>query len=138
MVDKRAIGGLVSFLICFCAGLALAVAITLGKGVFALTELKEVFGGLCDAFFVPGIIILSVGALIRISNGGFFDGIAYGVSAAFRALVPGSGAKKRESYADFKAHKNENRKPIAVKMPFLCGCGFTAVSLIFLVLYYCV
>ena len=93
---------------------------------------------LCDAFFVPGVVFLAIGALILVSNGGFFDGIAYGVKTAFCALVPGLKLKKGESYADFKARKQENRKPAAVKAPFITGCAFAAISIVFLVLYYSV
>lgn len=137
-MNKRLIGPLLSYLICFLLAIGGCIGIAAGKGVFTLSDKKEIYNALCDAFFVPGVVFLAIGALILVSNGGFFDGIAYGVKTAFCALVPGLKLKKGESYADFKARKQENRKPAAVKAPFITGCAFAAISIVFLVLYYSV
>lgn len=137
-MNKRLIAPLLSYLICFLLAAGGCIAIAAGRGVFTLTDKQEIYKILCDAFFVPGVVFLAIGALILVSNGGFFDGIAYGVKTAFCALVPGLKLKKGESYADFKARKQENRKPAAVKAPFIIGCAFAVASVVFLVLYYSV
>ena len=61
---------------------------------------------LCDAFFVPGALLVSAGALIFVSNYGIFNGISYAARYVARMFVPWSG-KRDESYGDYVSRRAE-------------------------------
>ena len=90
---------------------------------------------LCDAFTVPGVLLLCAGALIWVTNLGALNGIAYGLRLAVFALIPGKRTDREESYAQYVQRK---RAGPARGYGFLliCGAVTVAVSFVFLVLYY--
>ncbi len=92
-------------------------------------------GLLCDAFFVPGILLLCAGALIFVHNQGGFTGVAYAARYVARMFVPWSG-KRDESYGDFVEARREKGKVKNYAFLFVVGGAFFAVSLVFLILFY--
>ena len=95
-------------------------------------DLKHRFGLLCDAFTIPGVLLLGAGALLRLAGKGALDGLRYALCCAFRGLLPGRGTVER--YGDYTERKRSSRTD---------GCGWlllsggisTAISLVFLALY---
>lgn len=130
----------VKYIICFLVGAALCVFILVNRNVIAITDKKELFKTLCDAFTVPGVILILFGVLLLIANAGAFDGVSYGIRRAIAALIPVYRGKV-EKYAEYKEKKEQKRetdKGFSCKFMFFVGLGFFAVSLIFLALYYSV
>lgn len=89
---------------------------------------------LCDAFTVPGLLCLFSGLLIWLGNEGSFDGVGYVVSYAFHAFLPGS-LNKRESYKDYLERK-KGKKPIGFSFLLITGAVFTAIAMVFLMLFH--
>ena len=85
---------------------------------FAGAALVDQYRMLCDAFTVPGILLLMTSALVALSNMGALDGLGYAMGMAIRSLIPG-GRIKDETYGDYVARKREKR---------IKGYGFLAIS----------
>ena len=101
---------------------------------FAESELVDQYLMLCDAFFIPGVLLVMFGCLMWVSTTGFFDGISYAVGMAVRSLIPG-GRTTDESYVDYIMRKRENRAK-GYGFLFYSGLVTVAVSGVFMVLYY--
>ena len=113
--------------------LALAAVYCLTRDFMALGLVAK-FRILCDAFTVPGILCLCVGALLWVSNDGFFYGLSYCLEIAWRALLPG-GRRKMERYYDYVTRKKE-KKITGYGFLFVCGGVCMAVAIVFMVLFY--
>ncbi len=101
---------------------------------FAQLSLTQRYRTLCDAFTVPGILAMCVGALLWVSNDGFFCGLGYCLDVTWKSLVPG-GRKKIEKYYDYVQRKKD-KKVKGFGFLFVCGGVCLAVALVFLVLFY--
>ena len=98
-----------------------AIAAGIGTGIFLL--LTFIQGGfvepdpeirwwiLCDALFVPGILLVSFGLLLFAAGGGVFDMLKFGVIKVFSVLMP---KKKREqlprTFFDFKTEREAKER----------------------------
>ena len=89
---------------------------------------------LCDAFTIPGLLLVMVGALIWIGNMGALDGVAYAVSFAIRSLIPGARYKD-ERYGDYVARKREN-KVRGYGFLLISGCITMLIAIVFYILFY--
>ncbi len=103
---------------------------------FAGAELVDQYRMLCDAFTVPGILLLMFGAMIWSLNTGALDGITYAVTFAFRSLIPG-GRYRDEKYADYVERQREKRVK-GYGFLLISGGAAMAVALIFMALFYTV
>ena len=91
---------------------------------------------LSNAFTIPGLLLLMVGCLIAVSTSGLFDMLSYGFQRALRAFIPGHKAGS-ESFYDYKTRKSEVRFS-GYSFVLITGAVFTAISVIFLILFYSV
>lgn len=124
-----------SYVIYIAIAAGLCLWIVAAQGIFKMTNKRTIFGTLADGFFVPGILLSGFGILYRISTGGFFDGIAYGLKRAFLSFIPGGRLKKEENYAAYKERKTKNRKKFKNWTPLIVGVFFILVAVFFLFLY---
>lgn len=125
---------IVSILVCG----GLAAVVLLNRDMGGLTEKKDVYKALCDAFCVPGVLFMLFAALFAVAREGAFDGVSYAMKRAFLSLVPG-GRSKIEKYADYKERKEAKReKKVSFRFMLVVGGVFLVVSLVFLALYYSV
>jgi len=112
------------------------------RGYSASMPLQERYRVLCDAFFIPGILLILFGALAWVASQDAFAGLAFVGRNMLRALIPGGRLKyPHETYFDFleeRRAKREARKGQSLGLGFLFfpGLAFLAVSLVFLVLFY--
>ena len=113
--------------------LALGAVYCLSRDFMTLSLVAK-FRLLCDAFTIPGILCLGVGALLWVSNDGFFYGLSYCLEIAWRALLPG-GRQKMERYYDYVTRKRE-KKITGYGFLFICGGVCMALAIIFMVLFY--
>lgn len=104
---------------------------------FGTLELVDQYRVLCDAFTIPGLMAILVGALLWVSGEGALDGVGYVLSYAFHALLPGS-AHKGERYTDYKERKHAGKKLSGYGFLFVVGLVFVAVALVFFALFYSV
>ena len=91
---------------------------------------------LCDAFTVPGLLMLMFALLMSVSNEGALDGVGYVAAYALKMLIPG-GALKVETYKDYLERRRANRVKNYTPL-YATAAIFLAVSAIFLALFYTV
>ncbi len=103
---------------------------------FAGAALVDQFRYLADAFTIPGILLIMFGALLWASNEGAMDGLGYALKHTIKSLIPGGRAKEDETYAEYVERKRAN-KVTGYSFLFVAGGVTMAVSLVFMVLYYC-
>lgn len=115
-------------------GLIFAFLIAYFKGVFLQTETTEVMRILCDAAFVPGVIIGSVGLLILVSAGGAFDMLAYGVRSLFVVFLRNPATRKYKDYYEYRQAQKGKKRSFAYLA--IVGGAFIFIALIFLILFY--
>lgn len=134
--EKKALRSvIVSYSVYFAVAAGICLWIIAAQGIFKMTNKRTIFGTFADGFFVPGILLSGFGILYRISAGGFFDGITYGLKRAFLSFIPGGRLKKEENYAAYKERKTKNRKKFKNWVPLIVGVVFILVAVFFLFLY---
>ena len=99
-------------------------------------ELVERYHVLCDAFFLPGVIMIFLGLLMVMNNLGALDTMAFGFSYVLHMLAPGA-FDKMDSYLDFIEKRRANRSG-GYGFLFVIGSVMIAISVVFLVLFYSV
>ena len=117
------------YLIALAVGFGIAAYILWLRDIFGQTETAMIFHILCDAFFVPGVLLVCFGLLIFSTNEGTVDGMTYAVKS-FVNMFRKKSLKKYDSYYDYKA----SRKNRDTKFAYLIFCGlfFIAVSAVML------
>ena len=90
---------------------------------------------LCDAFTIPGVMMILTAALIALSNEGALLSIGYMLGYAFRMLIPGLGGSKHERYADYIERKMGKRVK-GYGFIFVTGAAFFAIAMVYLALFY--
>lgn len=103
---------------------------------FSALSAVEKYRTLCDGFTIPGLLALCVGALLWVSNDGFFYGLGYCLDVARKALIPG-GRRKTEKYYDY-VQRHKQKKVTGYGFLFVCGGVCMVVAITFLVMFYCV
>lgn len=101
---------------------------------FAALDRVEQYLLICDAFTIPGMLLLMFGCLLWLSNQGALDGVAYVTSYAIKMLIPGRMRKEQERFYDYVERKRGNRVK-GYGFLFIVGAVFMAVALIFMALY---
>lgn len=103
---RRWVGYLVTVLI----AVAMAAGVFISRGGLMLTAPADILGALCDGFFVPGIVLTSLGILVLVANEGFFDIMSYGLHSFLVLFTPLRKAEKHEHYFDYKMARAARRK----------------------------
>lgn len=80
-------------------GFLMVLGICYSKDLFSQIDYSEKLKILCDAFFIPAVIFLGFGILIRVSNEGIFDILGYSF-----------GTSKGEIQKIFSRKNTENKK----------------------------
>ena len=125
---------LLQYGICGAIGALLALWVMDMSGFFELWQQPaEAMLILCDAFFVPGILLVMFGALMWIATTGFFDSIAFAFRAAGHLLLPFLHLE-RKTYYDYKAEKAEKRGSTPYFI-FIVGACYLALSVVFLIIW---
>lgn len=100
-----------------------------------------IWAQLCDAFFVATVVLLGVGGLRFVRNKGAFDVMSYSMMITIHNFLPMTRPSadrnaREEDFLDYKARKEEGRK--SARSLLISGCFYLALTLICLVVYYCV
>ncbi|MBO5109254.1 MAG: DUF3899 domain-containing protein [Clostridia bacterium] len=106
------------------------------RGGFAGLDTTAIMMVLSDAFIVPGILLVGLGAIIWVSTTGFFDIFGYGIKQAFLWIfTPIAQKTNKKTFFDYKLEKEEKRKPTPKNILFV-GLADWIISIVFFVLYY--
>lgn len=120
------------YLIAAGAGLIVSALVALRQGFFDAETKAAATSALCDAFFVPGALMVSFGLFSFIAYGGFFDIFTYGFKSLKRLFTP-FGKRDKQRYFEYrlaKAEKRERPSYAALKV----GLVFLALAVVFLLL----
>ncbi len=101
---------------------------------FGGASLMDKYRMLCDAFTVPGVLLVMVGCMVWLSNEGALDAITYSVSYAFKALIPGKRDMPKK-YSDYVMEKRKKNVK-GYGFLFISGAVDMLISGVFLILFY--
>ena len=104
--------------------------------VFSKDNAKDVFGGLCNSFTVPGVVFAGVGAISYLSTLGAYDGIGYAFSNfSLHNIFVTRQPKKYKTLYEYKTAKDEKGR---VWWPHLLivGTASLLISLLLLIVYF--
>ena len=100
---------------------------------FGSQTLMEQYRILCDAFTIPGLVLVCFALLLTLSNEGALDGVGYVLKQALRMLTPkGLGGEKYNEYLE-RRRKNHVK---GYGFLYIVGGVFLLIAGIFLVLFY--
>lgn len=122
------------YLICFGIMAVITVIIMVSFGFFEEKSLSVKYTILSDAFSVPGMVMLLVGALIWISTTGFFDALAYGVGIIFKGFTLFKKGERFERYYEYKVRKAEKRTK-GYGFILISGAIYLLIGVIFILLF---
>ena len=103
----------------------------------SVTDTVTRYNDLCDAFSVPGTLLILFGILIAVSNEGAFYALTWLVQYAGKTLIPGQH-RMRENYGDYVLRKRGKGKTGGYGFLFVVGGIFLAIGLAFMGLFYSV
>ncbi len=132
-MSKKAKASLIKYGISIGIGLLLAYAYIALRD-FGTMELVDKYRTLCDAFTIPGVLLLISGLLVSVSNEGALDGLGYILSQGLRMLIPGKSAGS-EKYVDYVERKRGKRIK-GYGFLYISAALFLAVTAVFMVLFY--
>ena len=115
-------------------GATLAVIYLTTRDFGTTEDQAERYRMLCDAFTIPGMLLIMSAALVALSNAGSFTGLGFSVGHMFRSLIPGASLRQ-ESYADY-LERREGKKVKGYGFLLQVGLVFMAVALVFFFLFY--
>jgi len=109
------------------AGIAVFLVLMITRGGFTAEDPAEKWTIICDALFVPGVLLTALGLLLFASNGGVFDMLRFSVQKALSVML----TKKRrdELPRTFYDYKKEREAKGQTHMGYML-----AVGVVFLVL----
>lgn len=118
-------------------GIALSVAIAIKEKVFCAVGLKQIFMGLSDSFFVPGVLLAGFGIMRLVVKSGAFDVMTYGISEYVNMRIRSGFLKSKYKHKDINEYVEEKRRKREKKdnSALFAGAGFIFVSVIFALLF---
>ena len=121
------------WLISLLFGALLAVLLLIGRGGLVAESQEDFLLLLCDALFVPGVLLAGMGLLVVVTGEGAFDAIRYGLQKLFGLLrSEEKRAKLPKTYFDFvhTRHAEPSGPPwamLAVGSTFLLAAGIVLI-----------
>ncbi len=107
--------------------LALSLLIAWGRGMKPDAPWAESMAALSDGTFSVGILLVCMGALIRISMTGTFDGLTYGIHGIWNRLTMVFRRKDMPTYYEFKQLRAARRGG-GWKVPLVVGGALLILS----------
>lgn len=97
----------------------------------------QLFKILCDAFSVPGLLLIFAGLIVWLSGEGAFTGFGYLARYLRRSMIPGGRTKyPHETYYDYIQERKEKDKKHSFLFLIIVGGVFLLTGIVFLILYY--
>ena len=132
-MSEKLRNNLIKYGSCVAAGLLAGYGYLAGYDFFN-QALVDQYRLLSDAFMLPGFLMVAVGLLIFLGNEGSFKGIGFITQKVVGFLIPFMYKQKGESYREY-VERTSSKPTKGYGFLFFCGCGFLAVSAVFLILY---
>ena len=113
----------------------LAFFVLRNYGFFDTSVALERYRYLCDAFTIPGVVLIMVGLLVWISQQGMFDFLSY-TGRQIKDRFQRNPEHIR--YGDYVLEKKENRKSGGYGFLIITGTVFMAIARVFFALFYAI
>lgn len=120
------------YVVAFVVGILLAGAALAAEGFSDAVTAVQRYRILCDAFTIPGTVLMLVGVLAWVAGEGLFDGVAYASRSLFRVFTRWEPVR----YFDYLRGKQERRKKGGYGFLLITGGGFLLVAVVFYALFY--
>ena len=126
----------IKYLVTFGIASVIAVLLMWFLGLFqpALPRF-EVYRALSDAFFVTGMLVLCVGALVFVNRNGTFDALVYSVKYVATLYYNHKQGKKSETFYEFKQRKAERENTPCLFLIIIGGL-FVLTAGVFTLLFF--
>ncbi len=124
---------LIKIAVLAAVGAAIFLCAALIRGLFGMTEYRDIMRGLCDGFSVAGLILLLVGLIVVCSNGGAYDIMGFATKKFF-SVFRRAEKRSRETYAEYRERKGANKRTFVEF--FIVGGVYFAAGMAFLIAYY--
>ena len=124
------------FLIPFGVSVLIGIGVCALRGVFQGLETTLLLSALCDAAFVPGVLMFGLGVLIFVADDGFFDIMSYGILRVTH-IIDWVKMRKGEGPRDFFEYKQLKHmgKKASYSALLITGVFFLLLSGFLLLLY---
>ncbi len=122
---------LTGYAVCLLFGTAIFLIVCETNGYRTLTSEQEKARILCDAFTIPGIMLVLGSGLVFAANHGAFYGIGYGLRTVKDHLLPFL-PHEYVRYGDYIARKKE-KKVTGYSFIFYTGLIFLVIAVILLI-----
>ena len=132
--EKPIVKTLIRYGICTAVGLALMLMVLLINKYWMTEDAQEKLRILCDAFCIPGLLLILSTGLVFARNEGAFNGLLYGLRTAKEVLLPFLPYQHMNfrEYVEKKAEK----KVKGYSFLLITGAVFLAVGLVLLIVYH--
>lgn len=134
-MSKKLLGNILKYGITAVLGGLLAWFVAENYGFAEATDTAAQIKALADAFTIPGVIIIMLGCLVMVANGGFFNGISYAMGVAVRMLIPGGRTGREETYGEF-VERRSGKEKVSFAFLFIVGGVYLAAAVVCIILYY--
>lgn len=119
-------------LIPLAVGLVIAVIMMFSSGITSAQSVHDALRIVCDAFFVPGAMLLMYGGLRWTYNGGVMDGLGYSAKLMINRMRP-HYEEHRQSFAEYRSKRESKAQPA---FPLVAsGLILLAIAVVLYVIY---
>ncbi|MBO7397474.1 MAG: DUF3899 domain-containing protein, partial [Clostridia bacterium] len=123
--------------IAFICGALITVALLIYLKPSQAENRTQLYKILCDAFTVPGLLLIFAGTMVWLSGQGAFTGIGYLFRYLTRSLIPGGRtAHPHETFYDYVQEQKEKRKATGYGFLFFVGLFYFTIAIVFFILFY--
>ncbi len=136
-VGNKYVKILIKYGACFLIMALITVIILVSVGFSTDQGLTVVYLNLADAFCIPAMVMIALGALVWVSTTGFFDSLGYIVKIGVRALIPMARKGQYEKYYDYKVRK-DGKRITGYGFILISGCIYLLIGVIFTLLFFTV
>ncbi|MBQ7995107.1 MAG: DUF3899 domain-containing protein [Bacilli bacterium] len=141
-LDKDSLAIKRTYWISFAITFVFAIAMAIGgyfiiRSSFGLSWEDNKWRLLTDAATFPGVFLILVYLLVKLSNGGAFDALSYSLQLVFYTVFFRSlrETKLPRSYTEYRLLK-QGKKRAGFSYLLIVGGIFLLITVVFLILYY--
>lgn len=122
-----------NYIIVSIIGILIAVSIFTSRNLLDASNIKDITYILSDGFLLPGVLIIGVGILIIVSNGGIFDIFTYSLKKMRATKM--FGEKRSQAFNSFYDYRvSKEKAPFGFLI--IVGGVFFGLSVIFNIMFY--
>lgn len=133
-MNKQLRNGIIKYTVAVVVAGALSYSYATSNELWSLGRMEQ-YRVLCDAFTIPGVVMLMAGLLVTLAGMGSLDGVGYALSKFFQSFIPGT-THKDERYSDYVERKHGKGPSKGHYFLYVIGLLWFAVGMVFYYLFY--